>query len=406
VLSFHSEHVTNILDKFKNDDIQKAIDRIGLLATPGGGGGVDVSLNGDKIIRNPNTINFVGDNVTINKRRKNIDISIAAGGGAGISGPYVASINGITGAVNLKSLAGITSSISGNTYSFGINYLRGGGTFSSVKYPETTDVILLQKPLLSGGSMYTTTIKNLLYYASGVDTKVSTLNSEYIKLFTEVDADTITEKSITFSDFKTLLRGISFSYQLSSPAGATQGDRWMSSDTGIEYVYVNDGNTPQWVQPTNTSGGQAYSPVYGSFYDTTTQGATLGNSAYAMRFNSIDYSNGVSIVSNSRITLDYTGIYNLQFSAQLNKSTASKSHVDIWLRKNGTNISNTNTSVSLAGSDAKAVAAWNFFVGVTAGDYVELMWATDDTNSLILYEAANDIHPATPSIILTVNKTN
>jgi hypothetical protein len=276
VLSFHSEHVTNILNKFKNDDIQKAIDRIGLLSTPGGGGGVDVSLNGAKIIRNPNTINFVGDNVTINKRRKNIDISIAAGGGAGISGPYVASINGLTGAVNLKSLAGITSSISGNTYSFGINYLRGGGTFSSVKYPETTDVILLQKPLLSGGSMYTTTIKNLLYYASGIDTKVSTLNSEYIKLFTEVDADTITEKSITFSDFKTLLRGISFSYQLSSPAGATQGDRWMSSDTGIEYVYVNDGNSPQWIQPTNVGAVGATGPQ-GNTGATGSQGVT-GNS--------------------------------------------------------------------------------------------------------------------------------
>lgn len=77
VLSFHSEHVTNVLNTFKNDDIQKAIDRIGAMSTPGGGGGVDVSLNGDKIIRNPNTINFIGDNITITKRRKNIDISIA-----------------------------------------------------------------------------------------------------------------------------------------------------------------------------------------------------------------------------------------------------------------------------------------------------------------------------------------
>ena len=276
VLSFHSEHVTNVLNTFKNDDIQKAIDRIGAMSTPGGGGGVDVSLNNDKIIRNPNTINFVGDNITITKRRKNIDISIAAGGGAGISGPYVTSINGITGAVNLKALAGITSSISGNTYSFGINYLRGGGTFSSVKYPETTDVILLQKPLLSGGSMYTTTIKNLLYYASGIATKVSTINSEYIKLFTEVDADTITEKSIPFSDFKTLLRGISFSYQLSSPAGATQGDRWMSSDTGIEYVYVNDGNTNQWIQPTNVGavGATGANGTNGATGATGSNGAT------------------------------------------------------------------------------------------------------------------------------------
>jgi hypothetical protein len=115
----------------------------------------------------------------------------------------------------------------------------------------SSDVILLQKSILDGGNMYTTTLKGLGFLTSGIDKKVSTISSEYIKLFTEVDADDVTEKSISFSDFKTLLRGISFAYQASAPAGVTQGDRWMSSDTGIEYVYVNDGNSPQWVQPTS-----------------------------------------------------------------------------------------------------------------------------------------------------------
>jgi len=294
VLSFHSEHVTNVLNTFKNDDIQKAIDRIGVLATPGGGG-VDVSLNGDKIIRNPSVINFVGDNITITKRRKNIDISIAggSGGGAGISGPYVASINGITGAVNLNALAGITSSISGNTYSFGINYLRGGSAFTSVKNPDSSDVILLQKSILDGGNMYTTTLKGLGFITSGIDKKVSTITSEYIKLFTEVDADDITEKSISFSDFKTLIRGISFSYQLSSPAGATQGDRWMSSDTGIEYVYVNDGNSPQWVQPTNTSSNSTPVSILG----------TVGVTGATYTASVVDYYIGVSYAGPVTVTL-------------------------------------------------------------------------------------------------------
>jgi hypothetical protein len=37
------------------------------------------------------------------------------------------------------------------------------------------------------------------------------------------------------------------------------GFRWMDSDTGIEYVYINDGNTNQWVQPTNTGGSSTTS---------------------------------------------------------------------------------------------------------------------------------------------------
>jgi hypothetical protein len=47
------------------------------LAGGGGGGGVDVSLNGEKFSRNPSTINFVGDNITLTKRRKNIDVGVS-----------------------------------------------------------------------------------------------------------------------------------------------------------------------------------------------------------------------------------------------------------------------------------------------------------------------------------------
>lgn len=79
VLSFHSEHVSNILNQFKNDDIQKAIDKIGQFSTPGGGGGLDVAYEGDKLLRNVNTINFTGAGVTVTKHRKNIEINIPGG---------------------------------------------------------------------------------------------------------------------------------------------------------------------------------------------------------------------------------------------------------------------------------------------------------------------------------------
>jgi hypothetical protein len=251
-ISFDAQKLTSLLDQFKNQDIQKAIDSFAKTATPGGGG-LGILFLGSRILKSVNDINFTGSGVTVIQRGKGVEVNISggSGGGAGISGPYVASINGLTGDINLKSLAGITSSISGNTYSFSINYLSGGSTFTSVKNPDSSDVILLQKSILDGGNMYTTTLKGLGFLTSGIDKKVSTISSEYIKLFTEVDADDVTEKSISFSDFKTLLRGISFAYQASAPAGVTQGDRWMSSDTGIEYVYVNDGNSPQWVQPTS-----------------------------------------------------------------------------------------------------------------------------------------------------------
>jgi hypothetical protein len=120
----------------------------------------------------------------------------------------VTTVNGMTGPVNFVAKQGITYSVSGGTYSFGINYLRGGSTFSSSKIIDSNDVILLQQSLLSGATMYTTTIKNFGFLLSGSSTKVPKASGEYIKLFTD-GAEEVTEKSISFSDFKNELIGIS-----------------------------------------------------------------------------------------------------------------------------------------------------------------------------------------------------
>jgi hypothetical protein len=213
-----------------------------------GGGAVGIQFNKAQIIKSVNDINFTGAGVNVVRKGKNVEVQISgsSGGGAGISGPYVASINGITGAVNLKALAGITSSISGNTYSFGINYLRGGSTLASEKYPDNSDVILLQQSLLNGGGMYTTTLKGLGYLTSGFNKKVSTVSSEYIKIFTEVDADNIDEKSISFSNLKTAVSG--FTEGLTAPASAIPGDRWFRTDEGILYTAITGVSGYIWVE--------------------------------------------------------------------------------------------------------------------------------------------------------------
>ena len=112
ILSFDSKHVSNILDRFKNDDVKTAIEKIGQMTTPAGGGAVDISLNGNKVIRSVNTVNFIGDNITVTKRRKNVDVSISGG----ISGPYVVSLNGLTGTVGLSAGNNISITTTGNTF--------------------------------------------------------------------------------------------------------------------------------------------------------------------------------------------------------------------------------------------------------------------------------------------------
>lgn len=152
----------------------------------------------------------------------------------------------------------------------------------------------------------------------------------------------------------------------------------------------------------------AYTPQvndkrYGSFFDTTTQTAAVINTAYPITLNNTALTDGVYIGSpTSRVYVDRVGTYNFQFSLQLNKASASAKNVYIWYRVNGVDAANSATQLTLAGSSAAAVAAWNFVVQMNAGDYFELVWSTDDIGCQIVSIASVSPAPAIPSVILTV----
>ena len=142
---------------------------------------------------------------------------------------------------------------------------------------------------------------------------------------------------------------------------------------------------------------------YGSFYDTTDQTAAAINTAYAMTLNSTDITNGVYIGSpTSRVYVDTVNVYNIQFSAQLINTAGGAHNVWIWLRKNGTDVPDSATTLRLQGNNTELVAAWNFLLSMNAGDYFELMWEVSDTSVFLQYDAATAVHPAIPSVILTV----
>lgn len=144
-------------------------------------------------------------------------------------------------------------------------------------------------------------------------------------------------------------------------------------------------------------------PRYGSFYDTTDQTAAVINTAYGMTFNTTDLSFGVTIGSpTSRVYVDRANTYNIQFSAQFINTGGGANRVWIWLRKNGTDIAQSATVIRIQGNNTENVAAWNFLLQMNAGDYFELMWEVDSTNISLHADPATAVHPAVPSIILTV----
>lgn len=147
---------------------------------------------------------------------------------------------------------------------------------------------------------------------------------------------------------------------------------------------------------------------YGAFHSSQTQTNPVANTPMAMTFNVTETSNGVSIVDNSKITIHTPGVYNLQFSAQLDKTDSGTDDVDIWMRHQGVDVLNSTTRLSLVGNNAKQVAAWNFFIDSdTVDQYWELMWASADVDLRLFAEPAQTTpfaHPGIPSVILTVNK--
>jgi hypothetical protein len=160
--------------------------------------------------------------------------------------------------------------------------------------------------------------------------------------------------------------------------------------------------------PTSASASSMPLP-YGAWQDSVDQVAANTTTAYPVTFDTIDYENGVRLVSTSRLTADYSGLYNLQFSIQLSNIANSTEDVSIWFRKNGTNIPKSNSVFGLAPRKNASepyyiVAALNYFVDLAKNDYVEIMWST--TNTAVTIDAkgtqTSPTRPATPSIITTM----
>jgi hypothetical protein len=111
----------------------------------------------------------------------------------------------------------------------------------------------------------------------------------------------------------------------------------------------------------------------------------------------------------SKIVVHEAGTYNVQFSIQFVNTDVSIHDTDVWLRKNGVDVADTNSQFSIPNRhgavDGHLIAALNLFVEAAPNDYVELMWATSNSATTIEYIAAKTapVRPATPSVIVTVS---
>ena len=162
------------------------------------------------------------------------------------------------------------------------------------------------------------------------------------------------------------------------------------------------------VGPSGAAGTPATQRYFLNAFDTTTQTNPSAASGNAFTYNTTVDSRGVAVVSGSMIQVANSGVYNIQFSVQLEKNSANKDDVDIWLSKNGVGVPWSATTVVVEGSSDRNVAAWNFFLSMDTNEFAEIYWHTDDLNVVALAASGHTVptHPDIPSIILTVNNVD
>ena len=142
---------------------------------------------------------------------------------------------------------------------------------------------------------------------------------------------------------------------------------------------------------------------HASYYDTTTQTNPVADTVNLFTYNSKVSEFKISRGSpTSKIFINQTGLYNFQFSAQLDKAGGSATDVYIWPRVNGVNVPDSATKVVIDGPNNEIVPAWNFVLLMQDGDYFELAWESSDTDVIILAQPAMNNYPGIPSIIMTV----
>ena len=174
-------------------------------------------------------------------------------------------------------------------------------------------------------------------------------------------------------------------------------------DTAATNLRISNGSTIGGI----SIGGN---DTYGQFYSTATQIVVSPNTEYRFTFNNSDELNSNVTLgtggNNSRIIINKTGLYNIQFSAQVDKALGGGTTASayIWFKKNGTAIPSTTGFVTLD-QNLQVVQSWNILVDVTTpGDYYEIAYAATATVFSFPALAANGTvgYPATPSIIVTV----
>jgi hypothetical protein len=150
---------------------------------------------------------------------------------------------------------------------------------------------------------------------------------------------------------------------------------------------------------------RAYDSAYGAFSDTTDQTGNI-SAGTAITFDTVDVLDSIILADDTKITVPSDGIYNLQFSIQFKNIDNAQHDAIVWLKINGSDLSNSATQYTVPARKSAEIFGYNvssltFMLDLNANDYVEIYWIPTDLNVTIeaLPASVSPAYPAIPSII-------
>jgi len=152
---------------------------------------------------------------------------------------------------------------------------------------------------------------------------------------------------------------------------------------------------------TDDGGKVLYMPC-AAFYSTQDQTASVANTGYAVTFNNTSYNSAVTLSNSSRINVQNPGVYKFDVTLQLEHNNSSETPITVWEEKNGSAIAYSGHRFDVKGND-DYVIHWGFTVSLVANDYIEVYWATGDTQLNLHTEAATSLHPGVPSASIDIS---
>jgi hypothetical protein len=150
--------------------------------------------------------------------------------------------------------------------------------------------------------------------------------------------------------------------------------------------------------------------AYASFFDagTTDQTGSITDRTAVKWATAAVAGAGITVASNSRITLAAAGTYRVNTSLQFINTENSDHEVTVWFAKNGTNIASSASKLVMPRSSTGGtlLVAIEIFETVAANDYIEMFWYPESVGVKLHYiapVAANPgVTPAIPAVPPTI----